>query len=124
MAAKQCDDHQYKIDKVSLLTMHAAKGLEFKAVFVTGCEEGLIPYTLYKGQKTDVDEEQRLLYVAMTRAEKFLFLTHAERRELKGRQWRLQRSSFLDKIEQTLLLSRQNEYKPKPKKNEGQRKLF
>lgn len=67
------EDVYIQADKVTLLTMHAAKGLEFSHVFVCGCEEGLIPYTK-KALDPFFEEEKRLLYVAMTRAKQALFL--------------------------------------------------
>jgi superfamily I DNA/RNA helicase len=105
------------------MTLHAAKGLEFKCVFVVGCEEGLLPYSLFGKRLSDMEEERRLLYVGMTRAQKFLFLTHAEKRWLGGKEHRLKRSSFLDNIEKELIeLSQQ---KLKKKESEPiQRSLF
>jgi ATP-dependent DNA helicase UvrD/PcrA len=68
------DYYDQAVDKVTLLTMHAAKGLEFKNVFVIGFEEGLIPYTKKQKDDTEIAEEKRLLYVAMTRAKQGLYL--------------------------------------------------
>jgi DNA helicase-2/ATP-dependent DNA helicase PcrA len=97
-------------EQVSLLTIHAAKGLEFFCVFIPGCEDGLLPYTLYGGKKTEstdryalLDEERRLLYVGMTRAKRVLFLSHAQKRFLFGREHALQRSPFLDPIENAMI---------------------
>jgi uncharacterized protein (TIGR00375 family) len=67
-------------EHVSLMTIHAAKGLEFGVVFVTGCEEGLLPLIRTDGGRRTIEEERRLFYVAMTRAKDLLYLTHAERR--------------------------------------------
>ena len=97
------DDYSAATEAVSLMTLHASKGLEFDAVFIPGCEQGLLPYALFEAQTSDVDEEQRLLYVGMTRAKKRLFLSHAERRFLLGREYQLVRSPFLDRIERELL---------------------
>jgi ATP-dependent DNA helicase UvrD/PcrA len=82
---------------VSLLTIHAAKGLEYDSVFIVGCEENLFPHwrSLASG-KEELHEERRLMYVAMTRAERFLYLTHANYR--KGNF--AHRSRFLDNIEE------------------------
>jgi DNA helicase-2/ATP-dependent DNA helicase PcrA len=97
-------------EKVSLLTLHAAKGLEFTCVFIPGCEDGLLPYTLWhvkKDEPTDkhtlLDEERRLLYVGMTRAKRVLFLSHTSRRFLFGREYALLRSPFLDPIENAII---------------------
>jgi DNA helicase-2/ATP-dependent DNA helicase PcrA len=70
--------------KVALLTLHASKGLEFALVFVAGCEDGLLPLTMF-GRSSDIEEERRLLYVGMTRARERLVLTSAKKRVLAGR---------------------------------------
>lgn len=69
------DDNTY-IDKVNLLTIHAAKGLEFKVVFVVGFENGILP-SAYKFNDQDLDEERRIAYVAVTRAKHYLVLTYS-----------------------------------------------
>jgi superfamily I DNA/RNA helicase len=99
------DLYRTEAEQVSLMTLHTAKGLEFSCVFIIGCEEGLIPYTLFGrgGGERDLLEERRLLYVGMTRARKYLLVSHAERRVLFGREFRLPRSRFLDTIEEELL---------------------
>jgi superfamily I DNA/RNA helicase len=98
------------------MTLHAAKGLEFRCVFIVGCEDGLLPYSLYESQTCDADEERRLLYVGMTRAKEFLFLCHAEKRFVRGREFHLKRSPFLDPIEKELIeLSQMKKRKPKEK---------
>jgi superfamily I DNA/RNA helicase len=109
---------------VSLLTIHAAKGLEFACVFVPGCEEGLLPYTLFSDKEADREEERRLLYVAMTRAKSHLYLTHSRQRTLFGKRWQLPRSSFLDCIEEELLELSRAEPARKTAKAPQQRKLF
>jgi DNA helicase-2/ATP-dependent DNA helicase PcrA len=67
-------------DAVTLMTMHAAKGLEFEVVFMVGMEEGLFPHSRSMQDLQELEEERRLCYVGMTRAKKKLFLTHAQRR--------------------------------------------
>ena len=62
------DVYKPNTEKVTLMTLHSAKGLEFKCVFIVGCENGLIPYSIFETQKADINEEKRLLYVGMTRA--------------------------------------------------------
>jgi DNA helicase II / ATP-dependent DNA helicase PcrA len=74
---------EYNVEKVSLMTLHAAKGLEFPVVFIIGCEDNLLPLDLI-GMKGDPQEERRLFYVGMTRAKEHLYLTHAKRRQLFG----------------------------------------
>ncbi|MFC2145767.1 UvrD-helicase domain-containing protein [Acidobacteriota bacterium] len=115
------DTYRPDLEHVTLMTMHGAKGLEFKAVFIVGCEEGLLPYSLFKSQTSDLEEERRLLYVGMTRAKKFLFLSHAEKRFLLGREYKLGRSLFLNRIERELIELSQQEKKAK---EPGQRTLF
>lgn len=70
--------------RVSLMTVHAAKGLEFDHVFVAGLEEGLFPHSRSTQSAYDVEEERRLLYVALTRARKGVVLTYAARRQVQG----------------------------------------
>ncbi len=112
-------------EQVTLMTLHAAKGLEFSCVFITGCEEGLIPFSLHPGRESDREEERRLLYVGMTRAKHRLFLTHAEKRFLWGREHCLKRSSFLDTIEEALIERLEvKRAKGRTKKEDGQMGLF
>ena len=69
---------------VTMMTIHSAKGLEFPVVFVAGMEEGIFPHTSYEGDSAAVEEERRLAYVAITRARKKLYLTHAATRRTFG----------------------------------------
>ena len=98
----EMDLHDAQNEYISLMTLHASKGLEFECVFIAGCEDGLIPYHLYDLQDFNSDEETRLLYVGMTRAKKYLYLSYAERRNHMGREYRLPRSHYLDQIEKNL----------------------
>jgi ATP-dependent DNA helicase UvrD/PcrA len=91
-------------EAISLLTLHASKGLEFPVVFVVGCEEGLLPL-LRPGEEQDADrveEERRLFYVGMTRAQRRLVLTHADRRLVYGKREPRQPSRFLAEIQPPL----------------------
>ena len=89
---------------VSLLTLHAAKGLEFRVVFVTGCEDGVLPFKWQDAITEDeLAEERRLFYVGMTRARERLFLSHARKRPWRGRLRQQQPSPFLTDIEEQLL---------------------
>ena len=118
------DLYNKNAENVTLMTMHASKGLEFNCVFIVGCENGIIPYSLFENQKSDIDEERRLLYVAMTRAKKHLFLTNAKRRFIMGKEYNLTRSPFLDKIEKELIKQNKSTYKKPKKKEDNQMNLF
>jgi DNA helicase-2/ATP-dependent DNA helicase PcrA len=95
------DGLDLKAEKVSLLTIHAAKGLEFRLVFVTGLEEGLLPYAPPPEDGQGVDrsaEEERLFYVALTRARELVYLTRAKRRRVHGRMLSGRPSPFWERI--------------------------
>ena len=103
-AALQSDQDQIKdeVSAVSLMTVHASKGLEFDAVFITGLEQGLFPSTR-EDEKRDQEEDRRLFYVALTRARKRLFLSYAaERMKYGSREYTLP-SEFLEDIDTRLL---------------------
>lgn len=89
---------------VSLMTVHASKGLEFDAVFVTGLEQGLFPSEREGDASRDPEEERRLFYVALTRARKHLFLTLAGSRLKYGQREQTIPSTFLDDIDSRLLV--------------------
>jgi DNA helicase II / ATP-dependent DNA helicase PcrA len=92
-------------DAIRLMTIHAAKGLEFPYVFVTGLEEGLFPHERLSDEGIDEEEERRLFYVALTRAEKKVFLTFAHFRTIFGSQRVNVPSSFLSDIRKELIES-------------------
>jgi superfamily I DNA/RNA helicase len=98
---KETDAYDPRADRVTLMTLHASKGLEFPVVFIVGCEEGIIPYQR-KDEAVDVEEERRLFYVGMTRAQKKLILTRAKSRVLFGQKQANEPSRFLADIEETL----------------------
>ena len=83
---------------VTMMTIHSAKGLEFPVVFVAGMEEGIFPHTSYDGDPEGVEEERRLAYVAITRARKKLYLTHATTRRTFGSVQANPPSRFLNEI--------------------------
>ena len=85
-AALEAGDYQSKLDEdpVQLMTIHSAKGLEFPIVFLTGLEEGIFPNENRKSGNDFLEEERRLCYVAITRAMKLLYITHANARYLHG----------------------------------------
>jgi len=117
------DMYQPNIERVALITLHAAKGLEFQVVFIAGCEDGLLPYHLWN-RDSDVDEERRLLYVGMTRAKNRLILTHAEKRLLMGQSFNFERSRFLDFIEKQWMEQQQTKTRKKPAIKDHQLGLF
>ena len=92
------DDDKENDDKVSLMTIHAAKGLEFPAVFIVGLEENLFPSQLSMDSREDLEEERRLFYVAITRAEKRLTISYANSRYRWGNLISCEPSRFLDEI--------------------------
>ncbi|MEW6134552.1 MAG: UvrD-helicase domain-containing protein [Bacteroidota bacterium] len=87
---------------VYVMTLHASKGLEFDHVFIAGCEDGLIPYTLFDSQVSDIEEEKRLLYVGMTRARRSLYLLFARQRHLFHMQMKMEPSRFLANLGATV----------------------
>ena len=99
-AALESGDNQAQAgeDAVQLMTVHAAKGLEFDAVFITGLEEGLFPHENSLSSIDGLEEERRLMYVAITRARKRLYLTHAQTRMLHGQTRYNLRSRFVDEL--------------------------
>ncbi len=103
--ASDADAHLPRADRVRLMTIHAAKGLEFPIVFVAGCEDGYLPLKRSQKNTVDIDEERRLLYVAMTRAREQLFFTHAKRRRIYGKTEQRRISPFVEDIETRLLAS-------------------
>jgi uncharacterized protein (TIGR00375 family) len=98
---QETDLYDPRADRVTLMTLHASKGLEFPVVFIVGCEDDLIPYRR-EDKPADLEEERRLFYVGMTRARQKLILTHAKSRFLFGRRLENRPSPFLNDIENTL----------------------
>ena len=97
------DLYEDKGNRVSLMTLHCAKGLEFPCVFITGMEDGLLPHHRRGEEIQDLEEERRLFYVGMTRAREKLFLTRAERRHTFGVGHANLPSRFLDEIPSDLI---------------------
>ena len=96
-------DREGKKRGATLMTVHAAKGLEFDVVFVAGLEEGLMPHEGHGDEERDEEEERRLFYVAVTRARKLLYLTLARVRRIYGTDYLQEPSSFLRDIDQGLI---------------------
>jgi uncharacterized protein (TIGR00375 family) len=118
--ALQTDTDTYKpaVERVSLMSMHASKGLEFPVVFIAGCEETLIPHRKPDSEENDIREERRLFYVAMTRSKERLYLTHAKKRRIHGRSFDRNLSQFVEDIETQLL--KDESFHLKNKKSEKQ----
>src|SRR5204863_4144233 len=98
-SALVADTDQYKADvPVTLMTAQSAKGLEFPLVFLVGLEDGLFPHSRSLSDASDIEEERRLAYVAMTRAERFLYVTHAIKRRVYGQELASEPSQFLNEM--------------------------
>src|SRR5262249_1019390 len=89
------DDQQ---DRVSVMTLHAAKGLEFPVVYLMAVEQGLLPHQRGLEHDDDLEEERRLCFVGMTRAMRELYLTHARLREFRGQAMYAVPSMFLEEL--------------------------
>lgn len=124
-------DEDGDTDKVTMMTIHGAKGLEFSHVFVVGMEENLFPSQMMIKNREDLEEERRLFYVAITRAEKKLVLSYAEQRYNWGKLSFCEKSRFIDEIDPRYLIldgrqvttQRTFEFAPKPKPEIFQRPL-
>ena len=99
-AALEAGDNQAQAgqDAIQLMTVHAAKGLEFDCVFITGLEEGLFPHENSLSSADGLEEERRLMYVAVTRARRRLYLSHSQTRMLHGQTRYNIRSRFFDEM--------------------------
>jgi len=91
------------VDTVTLITLHQAKGLEFPVVFIVGMEDGILPHFKSLDDPVQMEEERRLCYVGVTRAEQRVYLVHAFRRSLMGRSTVNRPSRFLEDIPQHLI---------------------
>ncbi|MFI3260621.1 MAG: 3'-5' exonuclease [bacterium] len=96
-------EHKEDSDLVTLMTIHAAKGLEFKVVFLIGLEEGILPHVNSLNSKMELEEERRLCYVAITRAKEKLYISSSDRRMLYGKIEDHKTSRFIDEINKNLL---------------------
>lgn len=101
--ATEADLYDPRAQRIALLTIHAAKGLEFPVVFLVGCEDGVIPLQWGRLEPATLAEERRLFFVGMTRAARYLFLSHARRRLWRGQVRTQSPSPFLADIEERLL---------------------
>lgn len=105
-------NHQSEGDEVTLMTLHSAKGLEFKVVFLAGMEEGIFPHSMSL-MEGNIEEERRLCYVGITRAKERLYLTNAKRRMLYGKEQQNLPSRFISEINEEKIES--NNVAPVPK---------
>ena len=112
-----------RADRVSLLTLHAAKGLEFPVVFIVGLEDGILPLSWGEPDETALAEERRLFYVGMTRAKDRLILSRARQRFWRGRVQTFEPSAFLSDIEAELVKHQRGE-PARRKPQDRQLKLF
>lgn len=99
----QDEDKDKDPDRVTLMTIHMAKGLEFRNVYIVGLEEDLFPSQMMLSNRAELEEERRLFYVAITRAQKALFLSYALTRYRYGRLKNCEPSRFLDDVDQTFI---------------------
>ena len=118
----QVDTWDPRADRISLLTLHAAKGLEFGEVFIVGCEDGILPLRFGPSKDSEVEEEGRLFYVGMTRARRRLYLSHARKRPWRGKVREMGPSPFLAGIGEGLMV-RQVSERPKKKVREDPSQL-
>ncbi len=97
------DDADLDEDKITLMTLHSAKGLEFPTVFLVGMEEGIFPHSRTLMDESEIEEERRLCYVGITRAERHLFLSNARMRTIYGRSQYYPASRFLQEVPRNLI---------------------
>ncbi len=121
---EQLDDYDPRIEKVALMSLHASKGLEFPVVFITGCEEKLIPFQYGNEISLEKEEERRLFYVGMTRAKDLLYLTHSNRRMMFGLQYNSPSPYFNDIPEEFIEMYGMKNKKTKKKATSSQNLLF
>jgi DNA helicase-2/ATP-dependent DNA helicase PcrA len=121
MTSADQEDEDGDHERVTLMTIHGAKGLEFKYVYIVGMEENLFPSQMMLQNRSDLEEERRLFYVAITRAERKLTLSYAETRYNYGRLNYCEPSRFLEEIDKNFLQLSKNRsvsYDDKPTRND------
>ena len=99
----EVDEYEEASDAVTMMTLHAAKGLEFPVVFLIGMEENIFPLSRVNDDPDELEEERRLAYVGITRAEEFLYMTNANQRVLYGKTSYNRPSRFISEIDDELL---------------------
>ncbi len=113
------DELDFSVEAVTLMTLHASKGLEFPIVFLCGLDQDVLPW-----KDSDLDEERRLFYVGLTRSAEHLFLTSSKRRKIYGRRVETGPSAFLTKINDYLHKDQQKANRKKPSLKKKQKSLF
>ena len=113
------DEFEGSDSKVTLMTLHAAKGLEFPVVFLAGLDEGLFPHSRTLMDSAQIEEERRLAYVGITRAERYLYVTNASTRTMYGRVSAYLPSRFLNEIPEELM----EEYRRRAQMPQGERQV-
>ena len=103
LSTDQDSDDTGSEDRVTLMTVHSAKGLEFNNVFIVGVEDGLFPSSMAQGSQAEIEEERRLLYVAITRAKSFCMMSYATQRFRNGNFMSTSISPFLKEIDRKYL---------------------
>jgi len=111
------DCFDFKVEAVSLMSLHASKGLEFPVIFIAGCEDGMLPW-----KDGEIPEERRLFYVGLTRASEEVFLTCARHRSIWGQGTKAFRSRFFRDIEAFVV--EEKKMKVRKRKKPRQKKLF
>ncbi|MEJ2657461.1 MAG: ATP-dependent helicase [Desulfobacterales bacterium] len=124
--ALQTDTDMYRnqSERVALMTMHASKGLECPIVFICGCENGLLPFQAKDADTPNTEEERRLFYVAMTRAQHRLFITYSKKRKRFGKIEKQTLSPFVREIEKDLITQETSEVPKNNRTGQRQLKLF
>ncbi len=120
------DDKTDDREKIKLMTIHAAKGLEFTSVFIVGLEENLFPSIMSMNSREDLEEERRLFYVAVTRSKRFLTLSYAVTRYKFGQLNYCDASRFIDEIEEEnkVFFGQREKPRPEPKFEDGNSKWY
>lgn len=122
-ALSESDSYDPRADAVSIMTVHSAKGLEFRVVFIPGCEDGVFPLKFSKDEE-NLNEEKNLFYVALTRAKEKAILLRAKRRKWMGSYLNTSPSPFLQRIPGELIEEKTIPYKKKSTKKIKQMTLF
>lgn len=118
------DSWESKKNAVSLLTLHAVKGIEFPVVFIAGCEEGILPYFKAFDDPLELQEERRLFYVGMTRAKNLLFITNVKERRIYSKLQKQEPSRFIKDIPSEYCVCFRKNYTVTAEKKESEKPKF